>query len=983
MSTDILLAIALAVAGQAQADELVLAENGQSDYRIVTAPDAGEHLKLAATELQTFLLQISEAQLPIVSADEPLAAREIILGDNAHLRRVLPEADVAALVPDGFIIRTVGEDLVIAGSDDRGTLYGVYSFLEDVLGCRWWTPTASYVPRLSPVVVPEIDRRDEPALAFREVYYQGAMEPMFALRHKLNGNASIIRDGRTAREIHPGWGFWCHSFFTLVPPDRYFSDHPEFFSEIDGKRVRDGQLCLTNPDVLEIVSEDLKRRMDAAPELHTWSVSQNDWARNCHCERCRAIDEREGTPMGSLLEFINKLAARFPDKTISTLSYQYTRRPPRTLKPAPNVLIMLCSIECNRSRPIATDPSSADFREDVQRWAEICDNVFVWDYVVQFANLVSPFPNLRVLQPDVQFFVENHAKGLFSQGNRERGGEFAELRAYLLAKLHWNPDCDIQAAMAEFIQGYYGPAGDPIARYIALQHDELERSGADLRIFAGPAQARESYLTPELVTRYEALFDEAERLVAQDPELLLRVRTARMPLQYAILQLRYGDIAERQQVAERLFATAGATGLLMFNEWNMPTERFKTEVAEGFRRERLMDARIELKSGELELEVAPGHGGRITSLRMGSGDNLLGLGHADDWSYPHVGGYYESWSDGARGPGMAELFEPAETDTADGKRLELTLNTEQVAIARTLTVPAQGEWFEINSTATPSAGQPASRALWSRLCLTLGPVHELTAVAPAMGEAGVVALAPPRGDTQRDIWLAPEQLAQGVTIANHARSLALRLTPLPGTAEVCWLHVDGKRQQVTFGSKGLGGEAERRLGLRVELLTDLAGIPQTPEQRPPDVPGRILCQANRLFLENYGNEAWLEADPTATGGWCARMAPNHNMWCLAWFYEPAQFETDTSYEVFARIKVDKKGEAGPAFWAGVYDELNRTGVGQVTPPVADVPDGEWKLYKLATVTPGKRQYAWCGPMNNPDNVEALWLDYFEFRPVTD
>lgn len=982
MSSELTVAaiLLLAVACGASAAELTVADGGKSEFRIVTAPQPAGHLQLAATELQSFLKQISDAELPLADDTGAPGAHEIILGDNAHLRAVLPAADLAALKPDGFVIRTVGPHLVIAGGDDRGTLYGVYSFLEDTLGCRWWTPEASLVPRRPRLAVPELSRRDRPALAFREVYYQGAMEPRFALRHKLNGNASVIADGKTKREIHPGWGFWCHSFFTLVPPDKYFADHPEYFSEVNGKRVRDGQLCLTNPQVLEIVTEDLRRRMAAAPELTTWSVSQNDCAGNCQCANCRAIDEREGTPMGSLLEFINKLAARFPDKTISTLSYQYTRRPPKTLKPAPNVLIMLCSIECNRSRPIATDPSSADFRDDVQKWASICDKVFVWDYVVQFANLVSPFPNFQVLQPDVQFFVKNHAQGLFSQGNRERGGEFCELRAYLLAKLHWNPDCDLQRAKAEFLDGYYGAAGAPLGRYLDLQQQALQDSGADLRIFGGPAAARNSYLTPELVARYEALLDEAERAVAEQPQLLLRVRKERMSLQYAILELQYGDIAHRQQVAERLLAAAEATGLLMFNEWSLPTERYQAQVAEGFRRERLRELRLPLRSGRLTVELAPGLAGGLSALRLDGGDNLLYFGQPDDWDTHSSGGYYELFGEGTRGVGV-EAFDPTVTDTPEGKQVSLKPLGAKLPFTRTLTVPAQGERFELRSTVTPPADNPPARGLWSRLCLDLGPTDQLTAIAPAMGERGVLSLSLPADETQRDLWFAPAQLASGLTLANHARSVAVRLTPAVDLCEAAWLHVDARRRMVVFGAKSARGEGERGLALGVQVLSDLQGIPGSSGQPVAHRAGTLRCAANRLFIENYGKEAWLEEDPTASGGWAARLAPDHRMWCLAWFYDPGQFEPDTKYDVFARVRIQKKGEAGQALWAGVYDEPSRRGLAENHPAVADLPGNEWVTVKLGTIAPGPHQYAWCGPLNNTDNVTALWFDYFEFRAV--
>jgi hypothetical protein len=563
-------------------DSLQLANNGESDYKIVISRTASEIVKHAVAELAMHLKQISDADIPIISDDQPVGRQEIIVGDSDHLKYVKASIDFQKLGNDGFAICASGKYLAMIGGSDQGTLYAVYSFLEKYLGCRWYSSKVSHIPRQNEIIIDQINETQIPSLKFREVYYADAMDPAFAARQKLNGNASIIQNGKLAREKHRGWGTWCHTFYTFVPPDKYFAEHPEYFSLINGKREPVSQLCVTNPDVLKITLAELKKRIQENPEDHYWDVSQNDRHSNCTCPNCQAIDDREGTHMGSVLEFVNKIASEFPDKTISTLSYQYTRRPPAKIRPAENVSIMLCSIECNRSKPIHTDPLSASFRSDVQDWSKICDKVFIWDYVVQFSNLVSPFPNLRVLQPNVKFFVANNSQGMFAQGNREVHGEFAHLRAYLLAKLLWDPDCDVNKIMDDFLSGYYGAAGPLIREYIDLMHDELEKSGKPLNIFGGTKDHIDGYLSEELIARYDEIFDNAEKSVTSDPEVLLRVQEARMPLMYAKLELGLGDLPERKEIAERLFSIADSVGLLAFNEWNLPIEKYRADVMSRF-----------------------------------------------------------------------------------------------------------------------------------------------------------------------------------------------------------------------------------------------------------------------------------------------------------------------------------------------------------------------------------------------------------------
>jgi len=564
--------------------KLKLAEDGKSGYRIVISASASKTEKKAAKELQHFLKEVSAAELPITTDNQPMSGHEIILGRNLHLLEAGADIDFGKLGKEGFTIQTAGNHLIIAGGPAKGTLYGAYTFLEDYIGCRWLTSKVSIIPRKSTITIGHIDDTQVPVMEFREAYYRDTWDQDFGDRLKMNGSEMAFKDGKMMH-VHRNWGTWCHTFHQHIPPDKYFEGYPEYFSLVDGKRIADGQLCLTNPDVLRLTIEDLKRRMVESPDLHYWSVSQNDTVGNCQCEACKAIDDREGTPMGSLLEFVNKVAAEFPDKTISTLSYWYTRKPPKTIKPADNVHIMLCSIECNRSRPIATDPDSASFRDDVVKWSKLCDNIFIWDYVIQFSNLVSPFPNFRVLQPNMQFFVGHNAKGMFAQGNREIGGEFAELRAYILAKLLWNPDCNVEKAMDDFLTGYYGKGAGPIKEYIELMHDELEKSGKNLSIFGKPADHADGYLSEALLARYNELFDEAEKLTEDDEEVLLRVRTARMPLMYAQLELGYGNIEARRKIADKLFELAEATNLEMFEEWKLTTQLYKerigSQLAEG------------------------------------------------------------------------------------------------------------------------------------------------------------------------------------------------------------------------------------------------------------------------------------------------------------------------------------------------------------------------------------------------------------------
>ncbi|MCK4747544.1 MAG: DUF4838 domain-containing protein, partial [Bacteroidales bacterium] len=470
---------------------------------------------------------------PIISDNHRQKKYEIILGYNRHLEVHKADIPDVNLESDGFLIITRAESLVILGGEKKGLLNGIYSFLEQYLDCRMYTSGTIVIPTRNNIYLPEIHDYQVPAFRLRDVHYRDAYVPEYAEWH---GLTSIHR-----QEM----GLGVHSFERLAHPDKYFESHPEYYSLIDGKRVHKAQLCLSNKDLVDVVEANLRELMKKSPEKEYWGVGQNDNDSYCQCEECRAINEREGSQSGTIIHFVNQIAGRFPDKTIVTLAYHYSRYIPMHIKPADNVNIFLASIECNRSKPISEDPQSRNFLEDLENWGEISDNIWVWDYVVHFHGYVSPYPNLHVLQPNIQLFAENNAGAMFQQGDLYGGGEFSELKAYLIAKLLWDPYMDIDSVMTDFLTGYYGEAGIYIQQYIDILHDASEIYGNNLHHKIDPLTHTDGYLSPVMIKLYHRIFDRAEMAVENDSAYLKRVKIARLPLEYIDL-----EIAKRKEKEE-------------------------------------------------------------------------------------------------------------------------------------------------------------------------------------------------------------------------------------------------------------------------------------------------------------------------------------------------------------------------------------------------------------------------------------------------
>lgn len=524
----------------ARAADRVIAQGGKSDYSIVIAERADPPVRYAAEELQRFLREITGATLPIVHDGEALGGPAILVGPSARVDSLRLPLDAGHLGREGYLLRTVGPNVVIAGPGPRGTLYGVYGLLEDHLGCRWFAPEVSTLPKSDRLVLADLDETTVPRLEYREPFTFEAFDGDWTARNRMN-SANARLEAKHGGRVRFGDGFFVHTFARLVPPEKYFKDHPEYFSLVGGKR-QDGyaQLCCTNEDVIRICTEGLLDAMRAQPDATVFSVSQNDTFKYCECDRCQALAKAEGSQIAPVLALVNRVAEaaerEFPDKAVETLAYQWTRTPPKTLRPRSNVIIRLCSIECCFAHPLdgCDSPENRAFVADLEGWARVSDRLWVWDYVTNFAHYLMPFPNQRVRDDNIRLYRDNHVTGIFEQDTYDTPhSELANLGAYLTAKFLWNADYGEDRAMTEFLNAYYGPASEPIRSYLELLHDHVRTANVHVHIFDRPTPA---IFPAELLARADTLWQKAEEAVSSDPERADRVRLGRMSLDYALTE---------------------------------------------------------------------------------------------------------------------------------------------------------------------------------------------------------------------------------------------------------------------------------------------------------------------------------------------------------------------------------------------------------------------------------------------------------------
>lgn len=442
-----------------------LAASKSTPYRIIISAEASETIKIVSRDLARALKKITGATFPIARDTTKKTPYELVVGKTE--RRAFRFS--GRNHEEFYRIAAQDASLYLIGGGDRGTMYAVNSFLE-LLGVRFFTADCEFYPEQDTLVYEH--KRDiyfKPIVEFRDTNWTMTNFPAWCERQKINA-----QDHRPL-PIAGGkgyFGWFVHTMGALAEMT------PPFMNK---------QPCLTDEKVFQTVLKNVKQRFIDFPGNNIISVSQNDGTKTdsiCQCEKCREINEREGTYMGTTLYMANRvaeaIAEEYPDVLVDTLSYNFTTVAPKYMMPRDNVVIRFVTAFCcihhaledaDASTAAGSERKSVVFNENLARWQNMAKTLYMWYYTTSYSNYFTPLPTFEAFRRDMAYLTKNKVRGFFLQGNNCIAGEFEELRAYLAAKLLWEPQMSRQAYyrhMNEFLAGYYGPAAKHVRRYIDL-----------------------------------------------------------------------------------------------------------------------------------------------------------------------------------------------------------------------------------------------------------------------------------------------------------------------------------------------------------------------------------------------------------------------------------------------------------------------------------------------------------------------------------
>ncbi len=480
--------LAVVPAFAASDDALQLAKDGQTDYVIVIGENATTVEITAANELASYLFNISNATFTVVRDSAQEKETEIIVGITNRDSLITINRD--EMGDDGVFIQTKGNRLFLTGGAKRGALYSVYTFLEDYLGCRWFTKVnpltpdndeCTYIPEINDLTIEPISYSFVPPFKLRQTYWMfSTMYADYSAIHKLHGVMAGIPEnlgGITTEDVVNS----VHTLQWMITTD-LFAEHPEYFGmDENGNRTTNRQPCLSNPDVLNIVIDAAKTHFSQYASIY--SVSQNDGMEFCRCPECVAFnDTHGGVDSASMLNFVNKVAAEvrkeYPEAKIETLAYQRSETPPTGLTVEENVVIRVCPINTCvlHSLDDASCPANEKFDKVLTGWSAMTDSIYVWDYSTNFQYIYAFYPNITAIQGRYQYFRDRNVIAIFDNGCGDNvvPGELHELRTYLICKLLWNPDTDVDMHIREFCNSYYGEAASEVIEFIYYFEDAVK-----------------------------------------------------------------------------------------------------------------------------------------------------------------------------------------------------------------------------------------------------------------------------------------------------------------------------------------------------------------------------------------------------------------------------------------------------------------------------------------------------------------------------
>lgn len=490
----LLLVLLLMSAGTGRLAALDVVTEGKTEYVIV-----GDAANPAVKDLQLYIERMSGAKPPIRTA-----------GGNPDEKAIVVGTLTQGLAPQEYELRVDGKRVLVSGGGPDGVSNGIYALLDDHWGCRFLTKDADFVPRSATLSLPDgLSERMGPSIRDRTPDY--GLPVNSSMQSK-----DWLRRNRVSAEVRGCAG---HNLYQWLPPSKYLAAHPDWYPQgKDGKRKPDCDwLCWTNEEMLKELTRLVMEKMARTGPGQRQSLGQGDgFSAPCQCPKCRALVERFGSEAAPIVWGLNRVIAEtvkaYPKHEIAFFAYVGTLTPPvkgeERLVPHPNLSVTFVRMG-DAMKTVDAGNNRKEIMERFLGWKSLTSNLQIWSWSCGFNNLLTPFPNYKVMAEDTKWFAPQ-VRGFMHQ--MAAVGEWGQLREWIFARVMWNAKLDVEETERDFLRSYYGePAAGPLWTVL----DAMQKSAAaclppfNAVYDSSTKNVRARLFPPEQMAFCQKAFDEA------------------------------------------------------------------------------------------------------------------------------------------------------------------------------------------------------------------------------------------------------------------------------------------------------------------------------------------------------------------------------------------------------------------------------------------------------------------------------------------
>lgn len=426
-------------------------------------------------------------------------------GDDAHVyyEKSIYDGSVVKVHVDenlngDFQIKNNDDELILIAKDDRTILWLIYQFMRKV-GDKNSTFEISDLPMS---IISFNDTVGVFPFAYRDVFLPTNLDPDMS---------GIL----CTHNLDHDWGLWGHNLHKIIPEDA--TDN--IYAKVNGKVVKE-QYCFSSEELYHHVVNNIIDNHGVDHCHHNFAILPNDNDIVCLCDSCVALGNEKNNATPAATYMLHRLSQKFPSHKFFTIAYRTTKKAPAQPLPQ-NAGVLISAIDWPLGLDI-NDKAVTKFRNKFADWNEKTENIYIWDYINNFDDYLTPFPILRTMKYRLQTYCDMGVKGLFLNGSGYDYSTFEYFHTCILSALMLNPHVSLNTLLDDHFKRRFPVSGNLIREYYGKLMTAFEESGRIMTWYSGIEDTEVEYLNRELFIEYYKKISEIVDETHDEEEFRLR-----------------------------------------------------------------------------------------------------------------------------------------------------------------------------------------------------------------------------------------------------------------------------------------------------------------------------------------------------------------------------------------------------------------------------------------------------------------------------